>query len=291
MRKVLLRAFAKVNYALEVGTVREDGYHEISTVIQSVSLADEVEIERTGQGFELVVEPKGVDVGPPEENTIYRAWGMLGYFVGSGLPARVRLRKAIPAGAGLGGGSADAAAALVGFNELFGLGLSTLELRKVGLRVGADVPFCLSGGTARGEGIGEVLSRLPTPPLHHLVVAKPIASAETARIYRAYDERIRGNGDAFVAPVTEALQVGDLEALAQALGNDLALVTKDLVPEVRALEEELLRAGAIGAAMTGSGTAVYGIFGSETEARAAMNGLRAPFVSTCEPVGCGIEIL
>lgn len=291
MRKVLLRAFAKVNYALEVGTVREDGYHEISTVIQSVSLADEVEIERTGQGFELVVEPKGVDVGPPEENTIYRAWGMLGYFVGGGLPARVRLRKAIPAGAGLGGGSADAAAALVGFNELFGLGLSTLELRKVGLRVGADVPFCLSGGTARGEGIGEVLSRLPTPPLHHLVVAKPIASAETARIYRAYDERIRGNGDAFVAPVTEALQVGDLEALAQALGNDLALVTKDLVPEVRALEEELLRAGAIGAAMTGSGTAVYGIFGSETEARAATNGLRVPFVSTCEPVGCGIEIL
>ena len=291
MTKVLLRAFAKVNYALEVRGLREDGYHEISTVMQSVSLADEAQIERASEGFELEIEPEGVEIGPPEENTVYKAWGLLGELVGSRLPVRVRLRKAIPAGAGLGGGSADAAAALVGLNELFGLGLSYARLQEAGLQVGADVPFCLSGGTALGEGIGEVLNPLAAPRPHHLVVAKPATGAPTARIYRAYDERPYHGGDASVAPVAEALRAGDLGALAQALGNDLAPVTKGLVPEVRALEEELLRAGAMGAAMSGSGTAVYGVFGSEAEARAAAEGLRAPFVGVCVPVARGVEFL
>lgn len=290
MTKVLLRAFAKVNYAFEVRWLREDGYHEISTVMQSVSLFDELEIERASEGFEFEVEPADVRIGPPEENTVYTAWRSFRELVGLRLPARVRLRKTIPAGAGLGGGSADAAAALVGLNVLFGLGLSVEELRIAGLRIGADVPFCLSGGTALGEGIGEILSPLPAPPPHHLVVAKPAAGAWTARIYRAYDEQPH-DGDASVVPVVEALRTGDLGALAQALGNDLAPVTKGLVPEVRALEEELLRAGALGVAMSGSGTAVYGVFASEAEARAAAGKLRAPFASVCGPVAHGVEIL
>lgn len=290
MTKVLLRAFAKVNYTLKVRGLREDGCHEISTVMQSVSLADGVEIERVSGGFELEVEPKGAGIGPSEENTVYRAWGLLGELVGVGLPVRVRLRKAIPAGAGLGGGSADAAAALVGLNELFGLGLSVSELREAGLRVGADVPFCLSGGTTLGEGIGEVLSSLPAPAPHHLVVAKPAAGTRTGSIYRAYDEQPK-EGDASIAPVVEALRVSNLHALARALGNDLAPVTKRFVPEVRALEEELLRAGAVGAAMSGSGTAVYGVFDSETEARAAAEEIRVPFVSVCKPVRRGVEFL
>jgi 4-diphosphocytidyl-2-C-methyl-D-erythritol kinase len=290
LTKVLLRAFAKVNYALEVRRKREDGYHEISTVMQSVSLADEVEIEHAREGFELKVEPEGAEIGPPEENTVYKAWRLLGELAGAVLPARVRLCKGIPAGAGLGGGSADAAATLVGLNELSGLGLSAAELREAGLRVGADVPFCLSGGTALGEGIGEVLSSLPAPPPHRLVVAKPATGARTTRIYRAYDERPKG-GNAFVAPVTEALRASDLYTLARALGNDLAPVTKDLVPEVRILEAELLRAGSLGVTMSGSGTAVFGVFGSETEARAAAEWLRAPFVGVCEPVKRGVEML
>jgi 4-diphosphocytidyl-2-C-methyl-D-erythritol kinase len=290
MEKVRLRAFAKVNYALEVRGVRPDGYHEISTVMQSISLADVVEIERAERGFELAAEPEGVEIGLPEENTAYKAWTRLGERTGDALPVRARLGKKIPAGAGLGGGSADAAAMLVGLNELFGLGLGEAELRDVGLRVGADVPFCLAGGTALGEGIGEVLSPLPTPPPHHLVVAKPAAGAETARIYGAYDERPVG-GNPFVAPVVEALRAGDSGALARSLGNDLAPVTKGLVPEVRALEEVLLRAGALGAAMSGTGTAVFGIFASEVEARAAADGLRATFVAVCEPVPRGVEVL
>jgi 4-diphosphocytidyl-2-C-methyl-D-erythritol kinase len=279
-----------VNYALEVRGLRPDGYHEISTVLQSISLADEVEIERAERGFELIVEPEGGEVGPPEANTVYKAWIWLAERIGDALPVRIRLRKQIPAGAGLGGGSADAAAALVGLNELFGSGLDEAELREVGLRIGADVPFCLTGGTALGEGIGEVLSALPLPPPHNLVVAKPDAEADTARIYRAYDERPE-EGNRSVAPVVKALRVGDLGSLARSLGNDLTLVTKDLLPEVGALEEALLHAGALGIAMSGTGTAVYGLFGSGEEARVAGERLQSPFVGVFEPVVRGVELL
>lgn len=292
-KRVRLLAFAKVNYALEVRGLREDGYHEISTVLQSISLADEIEIERADKGFNLTVEPKGVEIGPPEENTVYKAWSWIGEWIGEGLPVRIRLHKQIPAGAGLGGGSADAAATFVGLNELFGLGLSDVELREIGLRVGADVPFCLTGGTALGEGVGEVLKPLPSPLPHNLVVAKPAVGVETARIYRAYDERSRegSEGSSSVAPIVEALWAGDLDALARAVDNDLAPVTEGLVPEVRVLEEEILRAGALGAAMSGTGTSVFGVFGSEVKARVAAQGLRASFVGVFEPVTRGTEML
>ncbi len=291
MRKIRLRAHAKVNLALEVRGLRADGYHEISTVLQSVSLADELEIERAEGGLELLVEPEEADVGPPEENTVFKAWNLLGDFAGEEFPARVRLRKNIPAGAGLGGGSADAAATLVGLNDLFGLGLSAAELRKVGGRIGADVPFCISGGTALGEGIGEVLSPLPAPPPHALVVAKPAAGADTARIYRAYDEEPPDESrPASVAPVIEALRAGSLPALAGSIGNDLAPVTESLVPAVGELTGTLLEAGAMGATMSGTGSAVYGLFASQGEARAAAEGLRRRGVTfVCVPVGRGVR--
>lgn len=290
MSIVSLRTFAKVNYALAIRGTRPDGYHEISTVMQSISLADEVEVEPVAAGFELVVEPEDAGVGPLEENTIYKAGRLLGGLTGTELSVRVRLRKRIPTGAGLGGGSADAAAALVGINEVFELGLNDKELREVGLKIGADVPFCLSGGTMVGEGIGEVLSPLPAPPPHYLVVAKPVEGAETARIYRAYDERSEV-GNCSISRTVEALRTGDLGALARALDNDLAPTTKSLVPEVRELEEKLLLGGALGAMMSGTGTSVYGMLVSEAEARAVAEGLRAHFVGIYTPIERGVEIL
>ncbi|MCA1728577.1 MAG: 4-(cytidine 5'-diphospho)-2-C-methyl-D-erythritol kinase [Actinobacteria bacterium] len=287
---IRLRAFAKVNYALEVRGVRPDGYHEISTVLQSISLADEVEIKRAQRGFALAVEPEDAEVGAPQENTVYRAWARLREVSGEELPVRIRLRKQVPAGAGLGGGSADAAAVLVGLNALFGLGLDNAELRRVGLRVGVDVAFCIEGGTALGEGIGEILSPLPVPPSHYLVVARPAVGANTARIYRAYDERAEG-GVPSVAPTVEALRAGDPILLARGVGNDLALVTESLVFEVQVLRGDLLRAGALGTAMSGTGTAVYGIFGSEVEAQAAKKRLQAHFATVCEPVAHGVRML
>ena len=288
---IRLKAFAKVNLALEVRGLREDdGYHEVATVMQSVSLADEVQIEPAEGGFGLRVEPEGTDVGPPEKNTVYAAWKSLCEFAGGDLPVRVTLRKEIPAGAGLGGGSADAAAVLVGLNELFDLGLKSDELGVLGARIGADVPFCVSGGTALGEGIGDRLTPLPAPPDHRLVIVKPPQGADTAEIYRAHDEH-PARSKASVEPVTGALRSGDLAALGGAVGNDLTPVTAGFVPEVTQYERALLESGALGAAMSGTGTAVYGVFGSEEGARSAVSGLQTSFAGIFEPVGRGIEVL
>ena len=290
MDRVRLRAFAKVNYALEVCGLREDGYHDISTVMQSISLADEIELERAEGGFEMFVEPTGSEIGPPEENTLYRSWKLLRSLFDRELPVKVRLHKKIPAGAGLGGGSADAAAFLTGMNDLYDLGLDPASLQEIGDNIGADVPFCLSGGTALAGGTGDVLTPLPQPPPHHLVLVKPSVSAETGKVYRAYDSLHAANVPS-AEPVVEALRIGDLSTLARAIGNSLSLATRELLPEVEDCERDLLRAGAIRAMMSGSGSAVYGIFASKKEAEKAQATMQAPFVEVCEPADRGVETL
>ena len=289
MREVRLGAFAKVNYALDVLGLRVDGYHEVRTVMQSISLADELLLRRTAGGFDLSLEPEEVEIGPQERNTTYLAWKALQRLTGETLPVEVLLRKRIPSGSGLGGGSADAAAVLVGLNGLFGLGLRVDELREIGARIGADVPFCISGGTAMGEGVGEILTPLPVPPAHLLVVATPPRSVDTGKIYRAFDEA-RINSTHSVEPVVSALRSGSLPALAAAVGNDLAPVTRDIIPEVADLEQSLLASGALGASMSGSGTAVFGAFDDAETAGIAKDTVNAPFVNVYEPVPRGVEI-
>jgi 4-diphosphocytidyl-2-C-methyl-D-erythritol kinase len=290
IREVRLKAFAKVNYALDVLGLRADGYHEVSTVMQSISLADELELRRAAGGFDLSLEPEEVAIGPQERNTTYLAWKALQRLTGEEFPVKLTLRKEIPTGAGLGGGSADAAAVLVGLNELFSLGLQVDEMRGIGARIGADVPFCISGGTALGEGIGEILTPLPAPPAHLLVVAKPPGSADTAGIYRAYDEAKTESTNS-VKPVVSALCSNSLPALAAAVGNDLAPVTKGIIPEVAKLERTLLASRALGASMSGSGTAVYGIFDDAEAAGIAKDMVDAPFIGVYEPVSRGAEIV
>jgi 4-diphosphocytidyl-2-C-methyl-D-erythritol kinase len=286
---IRLRAFAKVNYALDVLGLREDGYHQVRTVMQSISLADEVELRRAAGGFRLSFEPEEAELGPPNQNTVYLAWRSLQSLTGEELPVEVTLHKRIPAGAGLGGGSADAAAVLVGMNEIFGLGLSVNELREAGVGIGADVPFCISGGTALGEGIGEILTSLPAAPVHTLVVAKPLRSTDTARIYRAYDSAETQITHS-VEPVVSALRSGNVKALASAVGNDLAPVTRGLVTELAGLEQALIASGALDVSMSGSGTAVYGIFDDEETAEGAIGTVDAPFIGVYEPVQYGVEI-
>ena len=290
MREVRLRALAKVNYALDVLGLRADGYHEVSTVMQSISLADEVELRYPSGAFDLSLEPEEVEIGPQERNTTYLAWKALQRLTGKELPVKVTLRKEIPAGAGLGGGSANAAAVLVGLNELFGLGLRVDELRGIGAGIGADVPFCISGGTALGEGVGEILTPLPVPPAHLLVVAKPSRSADTGKIYRAFDETRTENTHSD-EPVVSALRAGSLPTLAAVVGTDLAPVTRDIIPEVAELEQSLLASGALGASMSGSGPAVYGIFHDEKATGIGKLTVDAPFIGVYEPVSRGVEIV
>ncbi|MDN5697044.1 MAG: 4-(cytidine 5'-diphospho)-2-C-methyl-D-erythritol kinase [Rubrobacter sp.] len=284
-----LRAYAKVNYALEVGRVRPDGYHDIRSVMQSVSLFDEVEIERgASDDLELIVEPEGAETGDPRQNTVRRAWEALRDLGGRSLPVKVRLKKRIPSGSGLGGASADAAAMLVGLDELFSLGLGASGAREIGARIGADVPFCVSGGTALAEGVGEELRPLPSPPDHRLVISRPEHGASTAAIYGGYD-KLPKLDEFYVELVAGALKAGDLPELARTAGNALAPVTKSLVPEVEEYERRLRDAGALGAAMSGSGTAVFGIFDSWAAAKEAEQSLGASFGGVYEPVPCGVE--
>jgi 4-diphosphocytidyl-2-C-methyl-D-erythritol kinase len=289
MREVRLRAFAKLNYALDVLGLRADGYHEVSTVMQSISLADEVELRRATGGFDLSLVPKEVEVGPQERNTAYLAWNVLRRLTNKELPVKLTLRKEIPARAGLGGGSADAAAVLVGLNELFGLGLRVDELRGIGAGIGADVPFCISGGTALGEGFREILTPLPAPSDHLLVVAKPPSSVDTGEIYHAFDE-VRTKSTHCVEPVVEALRSGSLSVLAAAVGNDLAPVTRGIVPEVAELEQSLRTSGALGTSMSGSGTAIFGIFDDAETAGIAKDKVDGSFSGVHKPVSRGVEI-
>ncbi len=198
------------------------------------------------------------------------------------------MRKRIPAGAGLGGGSADAAAVLVGLNELFGLGLRVDELRGIGAGIGADVPFCISGGTALGEGVGEILTPLPAPPAHRLVVAKPLRSADTGKIYRAFDEAGTESTHS-VGPVVSALRSGSHPG--SRLGHRQRPGARDRRSRPRGgeLERTLLASGALGASMSGSGTAVFGIFDDEETAGIAKDTVDAPFVGVYEPVSHGVE--
>ena len=282
---VRYKAFAKVNYALDVVGTRADGYHEIRTVMQTVSLTDEVEIRRAKKDFELRVEPEEAEVGPHEGNTAYHAWRLVCERAGRELPARIHLHKNVPAGAGLGGGSADAAAVLRGLNDLFGLGLTMGEMREIGSEIGADVPFLVSGGTALAEGVGEILTPAPRPPSHHVLIVKPAAGIDTGKVYRAYDANpIAGRAS---DGVLAALDAGDLYGLAGSLGNDLAPAAKAMVPKAAALERDLLGAGALGASVTGSGTAVYGLFRDGAAAERARQEIDAPFASVCVPVARG----
>jgi 4-diphosphocytidyl-2-C-methyl-D-erythritol kinase len=164
------------------------------------------------------------------------------------------------------------------------------ELREVGARIGADVPFCIAGGTALGEGVGDVLTPLLEPPAHRLVVAKPHRSADTGEIYRAHDAAGTESARS-VGPVVLALRSKNVQALAAAVGNDLAQVTRGFVPEVGALEQKLMASGALGASMSGSGTAVYGIFDEEDAAESAKDMVDAPFAGVYEPVPFGLRIV
>lgn len=287
---IRLHAFAKVNYALEIIGLRPDGYHEIKTVLQSISLADEVSIERAQHGFTLSVGPPDKDLGPLEANTVYLAWAAVQEAVNGELPVRVQLHKHIPAGAGLGGGSADAAATIAGLNELFELRLSVDEMAEIGGRVGSDVPFCIRGGTMLGEDAGQRLTPLPPAPPHYLVIGKPERSALTSDIYRAYD-MLEVRRIASAGPVVEALRAGSLTLLAAAVDNALVPVTVSMVPEVGDIKSDLLRSGALGAEMTGSGTAVYGVFSEESVAEGVSAGLEAAFSGVYRPVESGISFL
>ncbi len=264
-----LEAFAKINLFLAVTGKRADGYHEIDTVMQRIGLADTVTLEKAPEGIAFVCDDPSLPTD--EKNLCVKA--AKAYFAAAGTPGGVSiaLEKRIPAGAGLGGGSADAAAVLQGLAALFPAGI---DLAAVALSAGADVPFCLEGRTARCRGLGDLITPLEFPGKERLfaLVAKGKASLSTAAVYTRRDETPLDGRSA--EGMLTALSKGDPEAVRAALFNGLEDAAASLLPEIRALSSIMAAYGAKDPLMTGSGAAVFSLFESREKAEVVASLLR-----------------
>ena len=272
-----LKARAKINWTLDILGQREDGYHLMDMLMQPVTLADTITLE---PATELSIATGGYPLLPANEhNLAYRAALALKEYTGYARGAAIHVDKRIPVGAGMGGGSADAAGVLAGLNRLWQLGLSQEELERIGLTLGADVPFCLRGGLTRTTGIGEKMQPLPCGKSYCLVVVQPCRGLSTGAVFTAYHEK-----ENIPRPATDdaahALACGDDDLLARSLGNVLQAVSQDMRPPIGEAIEVLRQRGAITALMTGSGSAVFGVFTDEEQARAVARSLRPRWRST-----------
>ena len=266
MKLVEELAFAKLNLTLGILYKRQDGYHAIDTIMQTISLFDRVIIEPSRK-----VEVTVTGMVLPQDNTMYRAAEL--YRRETGCGARIRCEKRIPAEAGLGGGSADAAAVLRGLQRLHRM-CDDRTLAGIALAVGADVPFCLHGGTCRCEGVGEVLTPFALGTRLHFVLCKPAEGVSTGALFRSLPlprprvETLRAMA---------ALSKGDLDALAPLMQNVLEPPAIALVPAIGELKRQLLDAGALAAVMSGSGSSVFGLFRTAEDAKTALDRIDAPF--------------
>ncbi len=257
-RRLIVRARAKVNLGLEVLGPRADGYHELLTLLSAVDLADRVTLEATAGPLELSCDTPGVPAGP--DNLAWRAADLLRREAGVETGARIGIEKTIPVAAGLGGGSADAAAVLWGLSRLWGLPLDRPALQALGARLGMDVPFFLADGPALGSGRGECLAPVPVPPTVTLVVVNPGIPLATRDVYAALRPEDMSRG-ARVRALVAALP-GGARAIASRLWNGLERPAAGLWPGLREVEQALLEAGALGVVMSGSGPTVVGIAAS-----------------------------
>lgn len=269
-----LKAYGKINLGLDVVRKREDGYHEVRMIMQTVNLYDKIVMEKNGTG-EIRTETNLPYVPDGEGNLAYRAAKLLADEFGIAEGVTVKIKKCIPVAAGMAGGSTDAAAVMVGMNRLFSLGLSRKELMERGVKLGADVPYCIMRGTALSEGIGEILTELPPAPQCCLVLAKPQVSVSTKAVYgklRANELTPEQHPD--IDGMTEAIKNGDLDGVIARLGNVLETVTVPDHPEIGIIKNIMMECGAEGALMSGSGPTVFAIYKEEEKAKKACEVLK-----------------
>ncbi len=272
--RIQLKALAKINLGLDVLRRREDGYHEVKMIMQTISLHDDLEIRRI-KTPEIQVKTNLYYLPTNENNLVYKAAKLLmdEFDIKEGVS--IQLKKRIPVAAGMAGGSTDGAAVLWGMNQMYGLGLSRQELMERGVKLGADVPYCVQRGTALAEGIGERLSVLPSMPKCTILIAKPGISVSTKFVYEnlhANDLKPEQHPD--VDSMIEAMKEKNLDLLCERMGNVLETVTIPAYPVIQEIKEHMMACGAAGAMMSGSGPTVFGIFHSPVQAKAAMKDLK-----------------
>ena len=280
------KAYAKLNISLDVSRPREDGYHDMVMVMQAISLCDDISLSLTDDA--AVKASCNLPYIPGDErNLAVKAAKLFLREIGrEDAGMRITINKRIPVGAGMAGGSSDAAAVLRGMNRLFDHALAEERLMALAGMAGSDVPFCLLGGTALAEGRGEVLTGLPPLPECTIVVCKPEFSISTPELFHALDKvRLRTHPD--TAGIVAALENGSLKDVCRRMYNVFEAVPDRRMKTAAGIERILLSAGAEGAIMTGTGSAVFGIFTGEAAAAEACTALSAeyPFVCTAKPVG------
>lgn len=283
MQSITVNTCAKINLTLDVTGRREDGYHLVRMVMQSVSLYDTLDFtlrddDRITLRLSAQSTAQGAQALPMDEtNLIARVIDTMRKRFSLTYGVDVLLTKRIPMAAGLAGGSADAAAAFTGINRLFSLGLSMDELLTFALPLGADIPFCLTGGTQLAEGIGEVLTPVAPLPDCFILLGKPGVDISTKAVYTALDERAGSAFSGIVHPNVDgqiaALKREDLTGVCRAMGNVLETVTIMTTPAVSRIRDLMLSEGALGAMMTGSGPTVFGIYAKEETANRAYDAL------------------
>lgn len=256
-------AKAKVNLTLDILGKRDDGYHEVEMIMQSIDLADIVTLE---DAENIIVETDLAELADDRTNLAYRAAELLRDTYGKGRGAHIRIEKKIPLAAGLAGGSSDAAVVLLGLNELWKLGLDIDKLTALGARLGSDVPFCMIGGTMLAKGRGEVLARVPSLGEYPLVLVKPPLGVSTAAAYggyRAENVETHPTADRMI----RAIESGNITRVYEAMGNVLETVTIPLRPEIDEIKRALVEAGADKAMMSGSGPTVFAFAKSAEDAK------------------------
>ena len=274
IRHLELKAYGKINLGLDVVRRREDGYHEVRMIMQTVRVYDAIELNRT--------EEEGIRLStnlyylPDNENNLgYRAAKLLMDEFGIRDGVEIKMKKFIPVAAGMAGGSSDAAAILFGVNKMFGLGLSKQELMERGVRLGADVPYCIMRGTALSEGIGEILTPLPPMPQCRVLIAKPSVSVSTKHVYENLNlPSLGAEAHPDIDAMRAAIEKKDLSGVVSQLGNVLETVTIPENPVIQTLKDKMMEMGADGSLMSGSGPTVFGLFTNQTAAQAAYEELR-----------------
>jgi len=282
MTTLTVQARAKINLTLDVFNKRSDGYHSLASVVQAISLYDTLRL-RAAPGSEISLTCEGEHAaGVPSDasNLVVKAARAVLDVAHCDMGLDIRLHKGIPSQAGLGGGSSDAAAALIGVTSLFGLDIGPKLLHELASKLGSDVPFFLSGGTAIMRGRGENICPVADAPTLWLVVVKPEESVSTAWAYGALDSIEDRSSNRATKPLEEALKAGDLARVISGQSNDFELPVFRRFPRLAWLRDELQMAGALTAHLCGSGSALYGIAGDEAQANKIANLLRGAYRNT-----------
>lgn len=270
--KIYEKAPAKINLVLDALRKREDGFHEVEMIMTMVDLADRLEMEPIARD-QIIISSQVGYIPLDEKNLAFQAAQLIKerYQVKQGV--YIHLDKKIPVAAGLAGGSSDAAATLRGLNRLWNLNISEQELCDLGAELGSDVPFCVTGGTALATGRGEILQPIASPPQCWVVLAKPPINVSTADVYGRFKVN-KIDKHPSVEQMIGALERGSFTDMCHSIGNVLESVTLNLYPEVRQLKESMIRLGADGVLMSGSGPTVFGLVSKEAKLSRIYNGLR-----------------